>query len=279
MNPLLWTPKINFAADDEGAGGGDEPDRMSKLESRLAKLGEGVEALLKGNTVREQQERTSQISAVEQRLDSALQTARTELDTAETALTSALDNGDAATIAKAHRAVAEKAARLERTQGEVDVAKQRLKTASEERTKQAPTTDGKVDTSNLEAFKAKNRDWYGVDTEMTKAAHDADQTIRAAGVHTPGSKEYFAAVTNHVARLFPDKLKGSPSSTAMNREGAVTEKPGQTRIDASLAEGWTRMGIDMKDPKVVERMLKHRQTLVEKNILPQRQEVGRVYTR
>ena len=55
--------------------------------------------------------------------------------------------------------------------------------------------------------------------------------------------------------------------------------PQKGRINKTIAEGYRRMGIDIDDPKVAERMLKNRQAAVEKGILPEQPIQGSIIQR
>jgi hypothetical protein len=124
-----------------------------------------------------------------------------------------------------------------------------------------------LDTTNLDNWKQRHASWYGVDKDMTAKAHQIDGQIRAAGVYPVGSVEYFNAIDREMRRLYPDKLTGSPATAGGG--GAPPVRSGGGRVAASVMEGWRRMGINVSDPKVVARMLQHREVAVSKGILPQ----------
>jgi hypothetical protein len=138
-----------------------------------------------------------------------------------------------------------------------------------------------LDTTNLDGWKTKHSSWYGVDKDMTKAAHELDASIRSNGVLSPGTKEYFDAIDRQMKQKFPDRFGDTAPTGGASRAGggAGNEAPGQTRIPASIAEGYRRMGINIDDPKVAQRMVKNRATAVDKGWLPERADMGRVLTR
>ena len=102
---------------------------------------------------------------------------------------------------------------------------------------------------------------------MTRAAHEIDGRIRAAGAIPVGSKEYFKAIDREMSSRFPDKFGGTPTTAGGGGGGGTSPRKG--RIAQSIVEGWRRMGINVNDPKVIERMTKHRELAVSKGILPQ----------
>lgn len=285
----LWGARLLRAAENEGgSGGGDgapdtgapETDRTSQLEARLARMGQTLETLVTTNRQRDAQQVEAQTGEIERRLDAAVTKAGGEVDTAEKALAAALEDGDAPAVAKAQRVLAETAAKRERLMSEVDQARARLKERKEQ---PQGKPDAKLDTSNLDAWKGKHKTWYGIDTDLTQAAHEIDRTIRTAGVLTPGSPAYFEAIDRQMAAKYPDRFGGSPSGTP-GGGGAVQQKPGgggTKRIPAEIVEGWSRMGFDTSDPKRIESLLAARQKAADKGLLPQQMpaSMGRVFTR
>lgn len=253
-----------------------ETDRTAMLEARLGRLSSALETVIQHTAKREQTAEEQRFSEAEARLDGELAKASSEVDRHETALTAAYDDGEGSTIAKAQRALAEAVARRERIATEVDMAKRQLKTAKEKRT--APAGNN-VDTSNLEAWKTRHASWYGVDDDMTKAAHEIDREIRNLGVLAPGSKEYFGAIDKRMAQRFPDKLGGSPPGPRMTGGGREDGGGSATRIPQDIAESYSRMGFNMKDPETVKRLIAARETAVDKGLLPQQRTTGRPYIR
>ena len=53
----------------------------------------------------------------------------------------------------------------------------------------------------------------------------------------------------------------------------------QTRIPATVAEGYRRMGIDIDDPEVAKRMVANREIAVRKGWLPEKPNMGRILQR
>jgi hypothetical protein len=105
---------------------------------------------------------------------------------------------------------------------------------------------------------------------MTRDAMAISDRIRNAGAIPVGSKEYFAVIDRELKNKYPDRLGGAPETAGGGggqAPGAGTARRG--RVHQSVLDGWRRMGIDVSDPKVVDRMLSHRQTAVNKGILPE----------
>jgi hypothetical protein len=58
--------------------------------------------------------------------------------------------------------------------------------------RQAPVQN--LDTTNLDKWKQRNADWYGIERDMTAYSLEVDKNIRAAGAFTVGTPEYSEAV-------------------------------------------------------------------------------------
>jgi hypothetical protein len=277
--------EIFRSAEDEGAGGasgfpgeGASPapvdtggdDKLSALEQRLARITQSVEGL----TQQQQRERAmGAVSARANELTNAKKTAEDGVNVAEKKLAEAYDNGEGIEIAKAQRALTEAVAKRERADMELTEFQRQVK-ASEQKKPDA----GSMDDTNLRDWKQRHSAWYGVDAELTKASHEIDRQIRAAGVLSVGSKEYFNAIDRAMSQKYPDRFGGSPNSSGGTR-GAAPVSGGRVTINRSVADGYRRMGINIDDPKVAERMVKNRQVLVEKGILPAQPVGGPVVTR
>lgn len=279
MNPF---EKILLRApEDEGAGGVPN-DRVAALENRLSEMGEAFSGFLKEQKRAADATVQSQFERAETDIKTAVDAAAAKVDAAEKALGEAFDSGDGPTIAKAQRVMSEAAAARERINGEAHVARQRIaaaKKAASEGPK--PGAGGDVSTENLDKWKTKHGEWYGIDAEMTKAAHAIDRQIQDAGVLKVGSKEYYDAIDREMSRRYPDRLSGSPPGTSVNRNGGGDGggAKGETRIDAGLVSSYERMGFDMKDPKMVQKLVEARQHAVNRGILPEKPVLGRVLTR
>lgn len=253
-----------------------------KLEARLAQISSKLDGFEAASRKRDETDRDRQFAEAESKITAALSKVDGEVDTAEKALAAALDEGDAATIARRHRELSDASSRRVRMQGEADVVRSNLKRARDEKP-QAPserdqkTVDSEqVSTENRDAWLQRNS-WFGSDPEMTAAAQEINQAVRAANLVEPGSKAYFDDIDRKMKQRFPDRFSGSPGGFSGKGSG-MSDNPGDVRIDASIAEGWRRMGFDTKDPKVIERLMGARKIAVDKGILPEKPVLGRVYT-
>lgn len=278
MNP--FAKPILRAAESEGGGGGGN-DRTAALEARLDKLTTTFDNFLANVANQQKSSEDAAAAEVERRVSASLKAAEAAVDTAQDELAKAFDDGDGKTIAAAQRKLNE--ATVERERVRQDEANVKAAIAERQRQAEKKQKGGgeKLDTTNLNQWKADNKTWYGIDTEMTAEAHAADAQIRKAGVIAPGSPEYFDAVNRHMAAKYPDKFKGSPAGQGMNGNGNGSgERERQTangtRIPASIADGYRRMGIDIDTPEVAQRMVKHRETAVAKGLLPAEPVIARV---
>lgn len=270
---MNWNKQPLRQADSETGGGnasGSE-DRMNALEQRLARM----TTLLSSVVDNQQHDKVrTQLGQVEGQIIAKIREHETAEAAAEAALAAAFDEGDGATVAKAQRKLTEATAARIDAQNDHRSYKARLV----ESEKRQGGSDGspKVDTSNLDKWKEKHAEWYGVDNDMTSKAHQIDKQVREAGVHAVGSPEYFNAIDREMRRLYPDRLSVTPSTAG----GGSPKAPsgGTTRIAASVMEGWRRMGIDTSDAKVVARMVKHRELAVSKGILNATPATGSIRT-
>jgi hypothetical protein len=273
---LTFMQKLCRRPEGEDGGGGDAPatDRNAKLEQRVEALTGQLSGFL---SKAQKQEAESAAMRAENVIRAAIEKGEKEVTDAEAALAKAIEDGDAGTIARAQRDMAQKAARLERINAEADQVRRDMKKPER---RSGGAGGGDLDTTNLDNWKSKHSSWYGVDKEMTKAAHEIDAKIREAGAITPGTEEYFNAVDRQMSARFPDKLSGSPQtgsrSSSANPPGG---SGGGQRIAASVAEGYRRMGINIDDPKVAARMIANREKAVQKGFLPAQPVTGRIIER
>lgn len=278
----IWLKELVRDAEGEGAGGAGsvspegaqpapEDSRVKALEDRLAKVTNQLDTQTRTQADRDMQ---GAVRARHSELDGALNTAKTEVQTSELALADAFDNGEGAQIAKAQRELTEAVARRERA--DIDLQSFKASVTEAEKKQKATPAGGDLDDKNLKTWKAKHAEWYGVDAEMTRIAHEVDRQIRDAGVLSVGSQEYFDAVDRTMNQKYPDRFGGTPQTSMGGTTVPNTVRKG--RIQQSIADGWRRMGINMADPKVVERMVKNRERLVQKGILPDQPVQGRIVT-
>lgn len=277
-----WASMILRKPEDEGAGGapsfGGEgttpaPDnRVAALEARLASMSQQMGTLLETQRTRDAQQ---QLSQFESQLRTRVAETEAAVTSAEAALAEAFDTGEGAAIARAQRVLSEAVTAKE--QAKLNQSNYELRRREEERRQggggnpagapqQQPNAAS--DTTNLDNWKARHRSWYGVDSDMTQFAHSVSDRIRNAGAVAVGSTEYFDIIDRELRNKFPDRLSGAPQ-TAGGGAGGTAPGGGRGRIPSSVLDGWRRMGLNVEDPKVVERLVGHRQSLVNKGILGQ----------
>lgn len=286
MNKFMPGRIILRSAEGEGGGGGGPEggsdataNPVDRLERRLEQLTTVVGGLI-DQTKRDKA--TTSLSQKEREVEAAVSEAEAEIQRAEQAVAEAYDSGEGVDIAKANRRMAEAIAQRENAKAEKREF-DALKAQAERRSggsSGAPGQEGgeKLDTTNLTAWKKKHASWYGVDDEMTSAAHGIDRQIRAAGVIPVGSSEYFEAIDRQMRQKFPDRMARTPDNEGGRGAGQGDARRGG-RIPASVAEGYRRMGINIDDPKVAERMVRNREIAVQKGMLPSEPVTGRIITR
>jgi hypothetical protein len=277
-----WFRTRTFDTANEGEGGGAAPNadaRTAALESRLSEMATSLDSML-ARTAR--REHDAQRAGVERNITGAVETSQNDLDAAETALAEAIEEGDSVALARAQRKLAQAAAKVERIDAEAAGVRSRMKNEAERReggASGAPRSGGEApDTTNLDAWKARHATWYGVNAEMTQAAHEIDGQIRRLNVLKAGSPEYFQAIDERMRNKFRDQFQGSPASASGGQGGgpAPSGGGGGTRIPKHVVDAWRKMRIPVDQPGVLERMAKHRQTAVDKNFLPAQPRYGEV---
>ena len=279
---IFKRPQVFRNAEGEGAGGGGEAvqqppapadDKMTALEQRLARVTGAVEGM---TAQQRRQGQIDQIVARDGELANAKKEAENAVAEAERKLAQAYDDGEGLEIAKAQRLLSESVAKVERRDADLSNWREQVKAA--ERKQQAAPKGGDLDDTNLQGWKNKHSEWYGVDAAMTKASHEIDRQIREAGVLSVGSKEYFDAIDRSLSQRYPDRFGGTPETTTSGGQ-QMHNTPTKGRISKSIADGYRRMGIDIDDPKTAERMLKNREAAVQKGILPSQPVQGSIVTR
>lgn len=276
---------------DEDNYGGQEAQQqqqpptidLSPIESRLNRLAETLGGMQRNE---ESREIRSRIGAQEYQISQKLASAAGAVTRAEEALARAHDDGDGQAIARANRALVESVAARENAKAEkaeFDQIKQDI-TRRQGGASGAPGNAGQQtaqdakDTTNLNSWKDSNKLWYGVDADLTKAAHEIDKQIRAAGVIPVGSQKYFEAIDRQMAQRYPEKFRSAPD-TGSGGGGRQPAPSRGGRIPQTVLDGWARMGIDVNDDKALARMVKNREVLANKGILPTEPQYGQVMTR
>lgn len=274
-----------------GGEGGDDSQQQTPsqpqvnldgIEDRLNRITSAISSIARDNEVRETQ---SRLSNAEQQIRTRLGQSEAAVTLAERRVAEAYESGDAAQIARAQRNMTEAIATREGVKADVREF-DRIKRDMETRKAQQPSQrqqnaepEGAKDTRNLNDWKSRNSSWYGVDVDMTKAAHEVDKTIREAGVIPVGSQEYFKAIDRQMAQRYPDKMRSTPSTAGGGSGQPATPQRQTGRIPQSVIDSWGRMGINVSDDKVLQRMIRNQEALVAKGILPQERQYGAVMTR
>lgn len=291
----FWNRQILRSAEGEGAGGaaptGAEggspaPDntgrQLSAFEQRLDNMSKQLGDFMSSQ---KQDKTKSEIAGYDSQLTSALREKETAVSTAEKALADAYDSGEGAAVARAQRELNEAINAKDTAKRTLDTFRtkarelERRDGGSQGNPGNAQQSGGSDDPTNLNAWKSKHASWYGVDNEMTKAAHAVDQRIRTAGVLAVGSKEYFNAIDREMKSQFPDKFGGTPPTSGGGGGNQNHGSGYQGRVPSSVLQGWQRMGIDTSNPETVKRMLSNRQKAVDKGILSAEPVQGSIVTR
>jgi len=276
------TPMIFRQAEGEGAGGGSDvgaqdgspaPDKISALEARLERITGAIDGMTNQS---KQQKAFEAIAGRDRELAAAKKEAEDAVSAAEKRLAEAYDNGEGIEIAKAQRLLSESVAKVERRDADLTNFREQVKAAER---KQPQGDGGEKDATNLNSWKDRNAAWYGVDAEMTRVSHEIHRQIKDAGVHSVGSKQYFEAIDRAMSQRYPDKFSGTPPTTTTTGGSQMQNTSSKGRIQKSIADGYRRMGINIDDPKVAERMLKNRELAVQKGILPSQPVQGSIVTR
>ena len=257
-------------------------DRYSALEARIAQLQQTLTSVTQRDEMRTRETQAQREAAT---IDHMVTSSAGKVEAAQRKLTAAYETGEAAAIAAATAEVSAASAEhiaAKMQKSSYDAAQRRQQEAPRtQQTEAAP----KVDTTNLQKWRQRNSEWYGVDPEMTEAALQADRAIREQKVLEVGSDAYFRAIDARLRARFPDRMPaaGTPAAQASGGRptaGAGNGGPKETgRIPEHVAEGFRRMGFDMDDPEVVARLLKSRQTAVQKGLLPEKPISDRVLDR
>ena len=259
------------SGEGQGASNPAPADRNDHMQSQLDKLGAAVQTLVdrdKKNT------QSNEVTDLKRRIGAAIGKKQKEVEAAENALAEAYEDGEGIAIAKAQRALSEATAVVERMKAEGQAAVRDL----EAQAKAAEGGDGDLDTSNLDKWKDRNKMWFGVDEAMTRDALAIGRSIEQQGQIETDSHQYYEAIDREMQRKYPDRLKGSPGAAPQPTDTGTTNAR-VTRIPQAVADGWRRMGINVDDPEVAKRMLGHRQSAVDKGILPEEPRYGRVIER
>lgn len=273
----------------DGGGGGDQTDpaadRISTLEARIGTLAQALGGMQQDTQQRTQQQ---QAEAERQRVLQAAQgfvdEAAHKLQTARAKLAAAHDTGDGAAIADAAAEMSTAAA--EHTAARMHAESLRHQ-AQQPRPAQQPTqrpaqqAQPKVDDTNLRQWRDRNKSWYGIDAEMTRAAIDVAKEVESERVLEVGSEPYFQAIDARLRTRYSDRMPRSTAAQVQTQRGSMSAAApnSQQRIPEAIANGYRRMGINVDDPEVAKQMVSARETAVRKGFLPDTPQYGSVVTR
>ena len=257
-------------------------DRYAALEARIANLQTALTSVTQRDEIRTRETQAQREAAV---VEHMVTSSAGKVEAAQRKLAAAYESGEAAAIAAATAEVS--AASAEHIAAKMQKSSYE---AEQRRRQEAPRTPPaeqapKIDSTNLQRWRQRNADWYGVDQEMTDAALEADRAIRDQKVLEVGSEAYFKAIDARLRARFPDRMPAPGTSAAQASAGRPTAGAGAGgaketgRIPEHAAEGFRRMGFDMDDPDVVARLLKSRQVAVQKGLLPEKPINDRVFAR
>ncbi len=273
----------------EGSGGGDgddtgaAPDRMDMLEQRLGKLTQVLTGFAQENQQTKQhqqaeQERQTAVRSAEGFVTEAQQ----RLQASRAKLASAHDAGDAQQIADATAEMSTAAAEHTAARMHAESVKAQAQRAQTQPAQQQQPQQ-RVDDSNLRNWRERNKSWYGVDGEMTRAALEVAKEVEGERVLEVGSPQYFQAIDARLRNRYADRMprpSGGAAQVQTQRGSMANAAPqSQNRIPEAIASGYRRMGINVDDPEVAKQMQSARQTAVQKGFLPEKPNYGPVVTR
>ena len=266
---------LRDTADGGGGGGADftpeDPNAALKAqnEALAAQVSRLATDLAQINSSRTADNQRAQIEAAQARVDHAVTEASSAVDAAERALAAAFEEGDPAKTARAQRVLSEATAKHERTRADAEAFK-RQRAENERRAQQQPVAPA-ADTKNLDAWKDRNREWYGIDAEMTRISHEIDRGIRSAGTYAVGSEQYFQAIDRAMKQRFPDRFAGAPASQSARADGGNNGQPPARRYSPSIQRGMGAFGM------TAEQWDAARAKAVEKGLLSTTPATGRVF--
>lgn len=263
---------------DDAMGAAPQPqnDRVAALEARLAQL---------ANVVTTQQQALQQRDAqsqVQGQIDNAASIVRdseSRINTARTKLAQAYESADSNLIAAATAELSTATAEATAAKMNLESVKRQVAAAQQVQ----PQRQEKLDDSNLRNWRDRNKDWYGVDPDLTRAALEVDREVRGERILEVGSVQYFNAIDARLRAKFPEKFQSgaNPSQFQVQRGAPMTNNSQQqgVRIPASVAESYRRMGLNVDDPAVVKQLVQARETAVQKGFLPATPVTDRIITR
>jgi hypothetical protein len=267
-----------FDTDDSMGAPSPAPDnRVDALEARIAQL---------TNIVTQQaqaQQRQTQVQAQQTHVSAAesiVRDSEAKIALARTKLAQAYEAADSNLIAAATAEVG--TATAEATAARMNFEQVKRNVATQPQAAVPQPAAQRIDDANLRTWRDKNKEWYGVDPELTRVALEIDREVRAEKILEVGSVQYFNALDARLRAKFPDKFQSNanPSQFQVQRGSKMPNTtPQGTRIPASVADGFRRMGLDVDNPEVAKQLVQARETAVRKGFLPSTPVTDRILSR
>lgn len=138
-------------------------------------------------------------------IEQSQSSAQIELDAAKKKYKEAYEAGDVDALTDAQAEIAEATLKLDKTRGmrPIEVEERDFTPAQPEKPSLTPRTQKWVDA---------NRDWWGVDEEMTMAAMGIDRKLQKEyGADYVGTEEYFKTIDKTMRKRFPEHFESDQS--------------------------------------------------------------------
>ena len=138
-------------------------------------------------------------------IEQSQSSAQIELDAAKKKYKEAYEAGDVDALTDAQAEIAEATLKLDKTRGmrPIEVEERDFTPAQPEKPNLTPRTQKWVDA---------NRDWWGVDEEMTMAAMGIDRKLQKEyGADYVGTEEYFKTIDKTMRKRFPEHFESDQS--------------------------------------------------------------------
>ena len=138
-------------------------------------------------------------------IEQSQSSAAIELEAAKKKYKEAYESGDVDALTDAQAEIAEATLKLDKTRGmrPIEVEERDFTPAQPEKPSLTPRTQKWVDA---------NRDWWGVDEEMTMAAMGIDRKLQKEyGAEYVGTEEYFKTIDKTMRKRFPEHFESDQS--------------------------------------------------------------------
>lgn len=264
---------------DDAMGAAPQPqsdDRVAALEARLAQL---TSILTSQQQATQQRDAQMQVQSQIENAAAIVRDSESKITTARNKLAQAYESADSALIAAATADLSTATAEATAAKMNLESVKRQVAAAQQAQ----PARQEKLDDSNLRNWRDRNKDWYGVDPDLTRAALETDREVRNERILEVGSVQYFNAIDARLRAKFPEKFQtnANPSQFQVQRGAPMNPSSQQqgVRISASVADSFRRMGLNVDDPAVAKQLVQARETAVQKGFLPATPVTDRIITR